>query len=222
VGLRRIPGEGRDLYHRLSEQPKLQHIFYNFMSSWSEMAQRHLVNRLDLTGVSTMLDCGGGDGINAIELARANPHLRVTIMEIEETVPIAKEKVAAANLSDRITVLAADMFDGDFPTGFDCVLFAHQLVIWTLEENTQLLAKAHRALNRGGKAVIFNSISNDQGDGPFLAAMCSAYFASLPAEGGMIYSWKQYEQCLSDAGFAHVERIDCPGWTPHGLIVATK
>lgn len=221
VGLRRIPGEGRDLYHRLSEHPVLQRVFYDFMSSWSEMAKRHLVDRLDLTGVSTLLDCGGGDGINAIELVRANPDLRVTILEIEETVPIAKEKVAAANLSDRITVVAGDMFADDFPTGFDCVLFAHQLVIWTLEENTQLLRKARHALNKDGKVVIFNSISNDQGNGPFLAAMCSAYFASLPAKGGMIYSWKQYEQCLEEAGFGGVERIECPGWTPHGMIVAS-
>lgn len=221
VGLQRIPGEGRDLYHRLSEHPKLQQVFYDFMSSWSEMAKRHLVDRLDLTGVSTLLDCGGGDGINAIELARANPQLRVTILEIEETVPIAKEKIEAANLSDRITVVSGDMFAGDFPAGFDCVLFAHQLVIWTLEENTELLRKARRALNPGGRAVIFNSISNDAGDGPFLAAMCSAYFASVPAEGGMIYSWKQYEQCLADAGFGAVERIECPGWTPHGMLVAS-
>jgi ubiquinone/menaquinone biosynthesis C-methylase UbiE len=222
VGLRRIPGEGRDLYHRLSEHPQLRRVFYDFMSSWSELAKRHLVERLDLSGVSALLDCGGGDGINAIELARANAHLRVTILEIEDTVPIAKEKVAAAGLSDRITVVAGDMFAGAFPTGFDCVLFAHQLVIWTLEENTQLLRKAHEALNDGGKVVIFNSISNDEGDGPFLAAMCSAYFASLPAEGGMIYSWQQYEKCLEDAGFGLVERIECPGWTPHGLIVAAK
>ena len=80
------------------------------------------------------------------------------------------------------------MFVDPFPTGMDCVLFAHQLVIWTPEQNTALFAgKAHAALDPGGRVVIFNSMSNDEGDGPLVAALDSVYFAALPAEGGMIY-----------------------------------
>ena len=70
--------------------------------------------------------------------------------------------------------------------------------------------------------VIFNSMSNDAGDGPVVAALDSVYFAALPAEGGMIYSWEQHEQCLRAAGFRDIERTACPGWTPHGILVATK
>jgi hypothetical protein len=38
----------------------------------------------------------------------------------------------------------------------------------------------------------------------------------------MIYSWQQYEDCLHEAGFNTVERIPCPGWTPHGILIGTK
>lgn len=222
VGLRRVRGTGRDLYHRLQENPHLERVFYRYMRSWSELANDQLVAKLDLSGTTRLLDCGGGDAVNAIALAEANPQLNVTVFEIAATSDIARRKIAEADLSDRVSVIAGDMFADPFPTGFDCVMFAHQLVIWTLEENTALLRKAYDALPEGGRVVIFNSMSNDNGDGPVVAALDSVYFAALPAEGGMIYSWEQHEQCLRAAGFRDVRRIACEGWTPHGIIVAAK
>ncbi|RSM78004.1 methyltransferase [Kibdelosporangium aridum] len=222
VGLRRIPGTGRDLYHRLTENPHLESVFYRYMRSWSELANQHLVEHLDLGNTKKLLDCGGGDAVNAIALAEANPALDVTVFEIPATKPITEKEIALAGHSDRISVIAGDMFADPFPAGFDCVMFAHQLVIWTLDENTQLLRKAYDALPEGGRVVIFNSMSNDEGDGPVVAALDSVYFAALPAEGGMIYSWAQHERCLRDAGFTSFERISFPTWTPHGVIIATK
>jgi uncharacterized protein YbdZ (MbtH family)/ubiquinone/menaquinone biosynthesis C-methylase UbiE len=222
VGLRRIRGTGRDLYHRLSENPGLESVFYRYMRSWSELANRHLVDQLDLSKTSKLLDCGGGDAVNSIALAEANPHLSATIFEIPASAPITQKKIAEAGLLDRVDVIAGDMFADDFPTGYDCILFAHQLVIWTIEENTDLLRKAYAALPEGGRVVVFNSMSNDKGDGPVVAALDSVYFASIPAEGGMIYTWQQHEKALRDAGFHGIERIECPGWTPHGIIIANK
>lgn len=222
VGIRRVRGRGRDLYHRLSENPELEQVFYRYMRSWSELANEHLVAELDLTGARRLLDCGGGDAVNAVALAEANPLLDVTVFEIPASKTIAEAKIAEAGLEDRVAVLPGDMFADDFPSGFEVVLFAHQLVIWTLAENTMLLRKAYEALNDGGRVVIFNSMSNDAGDGPVVAALDSVYFAALPAEGGMIYSWAQHEECLRAAGFRDPKRLECPGWTPHGIIVATK
>ncbi|WP_327370481.1 methyltransferase [Streptomyces sp. NBC_01217] len=222
VGLRRVRGTGRDLYHRLSENPHMEAVFYRYMRSWSELANRHLVDALDLGDARALLDCGGGDAVNSIALAAANSHLRATVFEIPESSVITQKKIAEAGLAERVDVIAGDMFADPFPGGHDVILFAHQLVIWTLEENTRLLAKAYEALPEGGKLVIFNSMSNDEGDGPVVAALDSVYFAAIPAEGGMIYSWKQHEECLQKAGFGEFERIDVPGWTPHGIIIATK
>ncbi|NGY63167.1 methyltransferase domain-containing protein [Lentzea sp. NEAU-D13] len=222
VGLRRVRGSGRDLYHRFAENPHMEQVFYRYMKSWSELANRHLVAELDLSGTTKLLDCGGGDAVNAIELAAANPELHVTVFEIPASKAIAEKKIAEAGLSDRVSVLDGDMFADPFPEGFECVLFAHQFVIWTPEENTALLRKAYDVLPEGGRVVIFNSMSNDEGDGPVMAALDSVYFASIPSEGGMIYPWSTHEKSLRDAGFRSVQRIDCAGWTPHGIIIGTK
>ncbi|WP_066927775.1 methyltransferase [Streptomyces sp. NBRC 110611] len=222
VGLRRIPGDEPGLYRRLARNPHLEEVFYRYMRSWSQLANAHLVRRLDLSHARTLLDCGGGDAVNAIALAEANPHLRVTVLDIPAAVPMAEESVRRAGLSDRITVRGHDLFTDPFPTGFDCVLFAHQLVIWTPEENTELLRKAHTALEPGGRVVVFNSMSDDTGDGPLIAALDSVYFACLPAEGGMIYPWSRHEASLGAAGFVDLRRIPLPTWTPHGILIGSK
>lgn len=222
VGLKRFPGEGCDLYHRLHQNPQLESIFYRYMRSWSELANKDLVANIDLSCTHKLLDAGGGDAVNALALAKHNPNLHVTVLDIEQSIHVTQRKINDSGLSNRVNALALDILHESFPVGYDCILFAHQLVIWTLEENTHMLRKAYDALPEGGRVIIFNSMSNDEGDGPLIAALDSVYFACLPAEGGMIYSWEQYERCLAEAGFKNAQRIIVPGWTPHGIIVAHK
>jgi L-tyrosine C(3)-methyltransferase len=222
VGLCRVPGSGRDLYRRLAENPHLQKVFYRYMHSWSRLSNPLLFRNLDLTTAHKVLDVGGGDGVNAIGMVKAFPHLEVTVLELPGGATIARRKVIEAGLSDRIKIVEQDIFQGNFPEGYDCVLFSHLLVIWVPEENIALLKSAYQALKPGGCVAVFSSISNDEGSGPLMAALDSVYFASIPAEGGMIYAWHQYEEWLRIAGFQDYERVACGTWTPHGLIRAYK
>ncbi|WET81653.1 methyltransferase [Amycolatopsis sp. QT-25] len=222
VGLRRIRGVGRDLYQRLAENPPLERTFYRYMRSWSEWSQPLLLEAVDFGEVGTLLDVGGGDAVNAIALARAYPRMNITVLEIPATESIARQRIRDSGLDDRITVRAGDMFADPFPGDMDCVLFAHQLVIWNAEQNVRLLRNAHQALRPDGRVVIFSSMSGDAGDGPLMAALDSVYFAALPAEGGMIYSWSQYRQWLATAGFGEAATASGDRWTPHGLLVAGK
>lgn len=222
VGLRQFPGKGQDLYHRFIEHPEIEQVFYNYMGSWSRLANPLLINGVDFSKFQNVLDVSGGDATNAVALAKAYPNLNINLLEIPASCPIAQKRIDENGLTDRIHVRGVDIFVDDFPGEQDCVMFIHILVIWTLEENTFLLRKAYEALKPGGSLIIFNSISSDEEDGPVMSALDSAYFVSLPATGGMIYNWNDHEQCLRNAGFSQIERIECKSWTPHGIIVATK
>ncbi|GAA2479091.1 C-20 methyltransferase BchU [Actinocorallia cavernae] len=222
VGLRRIKGTGTDLYHRLSEDPGLEQLFYRCMRSWSRLSNPVLVERTDLTGVRRVLDVGGGDGVNAIALARANPGVEFTVLDLPGTVEIARRKIDEHGLAGRISVRAADIFADPYPPGHDCVLLANQLVIWSPQENVRLLRKAHAALPDGGRVLVFNAMSDDSGDGPLYAALDNVYFATLPAASSTIYRWGQYEEWFAEAGFVKPERLPGGRWTPHGVISAVK
>ncbi|MFI9103073.1 methyltransferase [Streptomyces fildesensis] len=222
IGLRRVKGTGTDLYHRLSADPDLEQLFYRCMRSWSRLSNPVLIEKADLTGVRRVLDVGGGDGVNAIALAQANPGVEFTVLDLPGTVEIARRKVAEHGLSDRISVRAADIFADAYPGGHDCVLFANQLVIWSPEQNVRLLGKAYAALPDGGRVLVFNAMSDDSGDGPLYAALDNVYFATLPAASSTIYRWGQYEEWFAAAGFAKAERLPGGRWTPHGVISAVK
>lgn len=222
VGLRRVPGQGPDLYHRYAEDPKLQEVFYNYMGSWSELSNPLLVDNVDFSNVRRILDIGGGDATNAIAVAKANPHLHVTLLDLPDNSEVARRKIAENGLADRIDIYEADMFQDEFPTGYDCLMFVHQLVIWPTETNAKLIQRAYDALTPGGKIIIFSSMSNDTEDGPVFAALDTVYFLCTPAEGGMIYPWKDYEHAMQRAGFKNFQRFAAQSWTPHGVIVGTK
>jgi SAM-dependent methyltransferase len=222
VGLQQFKGQGPDLYNRLHEDPGLDQVFYNFMGSWSKLVTPLWLEKIDFSGFHNVVDVGGGDATNSIALAQAFPNLKITLLDIPNSCKIAQRHIDQQQLSNRIQVMGADIFVDEFPQDQDCFLFIHVLVIWSLEKNTTLLRRAYEALKPGGSVVLFNMMTSDEEDGPLMAAMDSSYFVSIPHEGGMIYSWKDHEQCLRNAGFTQMQRIYCNFWAPSGIIVATK
>ncbi|MEM9150179.1 MAG: methyltransferase [Cyanobacteria bacterium P01_F01_bin.3] len=220
VGLRHFPGEGNDLYHRLAYNPDLEQVFHDAMSSLSRSANSVLCDQADFTGVNHLVDAGGGNGENAIALARANPHLRITIFDAPTVCELAEKNAAEAGLSDRVKTHPGDFFVDDFPDDIDAIIFAHMLTIWSLPRNTELLKRCRDALPIGGQLFIFNMMANDNDVGPVAATLGSPYFLTIATGEGMLYSWRDYEKCLADAGFAQTNRHELP--RNHGLLVGLK
>ncbi|MBB6120577.1 methyltransferase [Nocardiopsis algeriensis] len=221
-GLKHLPGTGNDLYTRLEQSPELENLFFRGMHSWSELSNPVLLDQVDYRDTATVLDVGGGDAVNAIALARSHPHLRVTVFDLEGAIEVARDNIRAAGLSDRIDVVVGDMFSDPLPSGADLVLFAHQFVIWSPEQNRELLKKAHDTLRPGGRVAVFNAFADDDGRGPLYAALDSVYFATLPTEEATIYRWCEHEAWLKETGFVDIMRIRSNGWTPHGVIEGRK
>lgn len=222
VGLRRFPGQGNDLYHRLSSDPQLEQLFYRCMRSWSRLSNPVLTAKADLSDVTRVLDVGGGDAVNAIALAARNPRVQFTVLDLPGAAAIARRKIADHDLTTRITIYEADIFTDPYPPEHDCILFANQLLIWSPDENQRLLTKAYNALPDGGRVLVFSSMSNTTRDGPLYCALDNVYFSTLTAPASRIYRWDEYKGWLTKAGFSQVQFLPGETWTPHGVISATK
>jgi precorrin-6B methylase 2 len=222
VGLRHFPGNTGDLYGRLSNTPGLEELFYRGMDSWSRISNPVLLEGVDYSRTCRILDIGGGGALNAIALATAHPHLRITVLDRPSALELAENNIARHGLTDRIDTLAADIFDDEYPPGYDCHLFAHQLVIWSPEQNKKLLRKAIRTVTDNGRVLIFNAFTNDDGAGPLYTALDGVYFATLPFESSTIYTWHDYESWLDECGYAGYRRRTIDTWTPHGVVEAYK
>jgi L-tyrosine C(3)-methyltransferase len=222
TGLRWFAGSEPDLYRRLAHTPELQEVFYRCMDSWSRVGNAILTGSDWFEGCSHVLDLGGGGGGNALALARAHPGVRITLLDLESVVMLARERITAAGLGARIHAVAGDLFTAPYPDGCDCVLLANQIVIWSPEQNLRLIRRAFRALPEGGRLVVFNEFADDSLDGPLYAALDNVYFATLPTAHSRIYPAADCVGWAREAGFAEAAFFPGRGWTPHGAVVAVK
>ena len=220
AGLRHFQGQGETLYARISGNPALERVFHDAMSAISNAANEMLAERMDLSDVRHLVDAGGGDGTNAIRLARQHPRLRVTIFDSPTVCRLAEQNIQRAGLSDRVAVFPGDLFHDPFPPDVDCVLFAHMMTIWSLETDIGLLRRAHEALSPTGRVVIFNMMGWDDERGPISTALGSVYFLAIATGEGRLHSWREYEACLAAAGFGHKERMELP--RDHGILIGRK
>lgn len=220
VGLKEFKGDEPTIYQRLAHYPELERIFQDAMQELSVHANQPLARFVDFSTVRHVVDVGGGDGTNLIQLLGEWPHLRGTVFDWPSVCDIARKNIQDAGLQDRIDTYPGDCFGDPFPHGADCFLFAHFFTIWSPERDSQLLTKAYAALPSGGKVIIFNMMQRDDETGPLSAAVGSPYFLTLATGHGMLYSWNEYESWMKKAGFTGVKRYVLP--RDHGAILATK
>ena len=221
-GLQMFPGEGETIYERLSFDENLRSIFFKYMQMYSKFAAELLLDKVDFTGRRQILDVGGGGGAVAAAIASRYLESQIKIIDKDFVSEIATSYLSKRHLGNRVTFEARDIFESEFPAGYDDVLFVHQLVIWGEKENRTLLSKAHDCLNTGGRVIIFNSMSNDDRTGPLMAGLDTVYFQAIATGQGQIYPYRAYEEWLADVGFSAIKRIPCDSWTPHGIVLAEK
>lgn len=221
VGLARFPGPGKTLYERLTAHPALEKVFETAMSGLSRQANKDLLGAVDFSRYRHLVDAGGGDGTNAIAIARAHPRLRLTVFESPSICRMVKRNVAAARLAGRVGAWPGDLFKTAFPPGVDAVLFAHIFSIWSPERGIRLLQRAHAALPSGGEVLVFNTMALGEESNCLLTALGSPYFQAIATGQGMVYPRTEYERWLKTAGFSLQNRV-IPLPFEHGVLVGRK
>ncbi|MCC7402867.1 MAG: methyltransferase domain-containing protein [Bdellovibrionales bacterium] len=219
-GLKELSGNEPTLYQRLAHHPDLEGVFQQAMQELSNHANRELAEHLDLKSVHHLVDVGGGDATNAIALAKRWPHLQVSVFDSPSVSLIAEQNVRQQGFEAQVKITPGDCFGDPFPSSADALLFCHFFTIWGEQRDRQLLAKCYASLPKGGRVIIFNMMQRNDERGPLSAAIGSPYFLSIATGAGMLYTWKEYQQWMREAGFARTETLRLP--RDHGVIIGIK
>jgi len=206
AGLEVFPGPGKTLYERLVGYPELEGVFHRWMSNLSSQGLPPAV--METLGRAThVLDAGGGDGTNAVLLARAHPHLKVTVLDLPSVCERARARVAAEGLADRIFAEPCNIQADPFPRGCDAVLFSRIFNIYGEAQNQAFVQKSADALPEGGQLVVIPAMVCEEDEtGPLSAAFLTLYFACLATGEGRVYPTSSYEGWFQHAGFS---TLDC-------------
>lgn len=190
-----------------------------FMNAHSQASARGVAQLPLFADVRSLLDVGGGSGIFAIQLARAWPHLRATVMEIESVCAAADSYIAAAGIGDRVGTLAVNMFTQDWPQGHDALFFSNVFHDWS-EPTCRLLAeKAFAALPAGGRILLHEMLLDDDHCGPLATTAFSVLM--LLGTRGRQYSLPELRIVLEGAGFVDIE-AQATGGGYYSLVSARK
>jgi SAM-dependent methyltransferase len=170
-----------------------------------------LAKRLDLAQSTAVLDVAGGSGIYACAIVARHPHLRAAVMEKPPVDRIARECIAKQGCSEKVEVIAGDIFKNDWPRGFDVHLISNVLHDWDEPAVLELLCKSHAALPPGGLLVIHDAFINAEKTGPLHVAEYSALLMQITE--GKCYSTGEYRSYLGQTGFE---------WRTHEDTVAAR
>jgi len=173
-----------------------------FMHSHSLAAATGMAQRLDLDGVSSLLDVGGGSGCFAITLAQRNPKLHCTVMDLPAMCEVAQGYIAAAGMAGRVGVHPANMFRDSWPRGHDALLFSNIFHDWGPETNEKLAAAAYAVLPPGGSILAHEMLLDDTGDSPRTTAAFSTLM--LANTRGRQFTFLQLKSLFEGAGFVDV------------------
>jgi SAM-dependent methyltransferase len=176
-----------------------------------------LVDTYDFSVHSRILDVGGGTGSFLVAALDRHPALSGTLVEIEPTLSVAHERIAAGPHADRIEVIGADALVDPLPDGHDALLVVNLAHLFSPEHNRQLFRRLRQVAQPEARLLLVDFWTDPSHTDPPFAALMAGEFLLFSDEGD-VYSEAEVREWLADSGWTPVERRPLAG--PQSLIIA--
>ncbi len=181
--------------------------------------------QINLRGVDSLLDLGGGPGTYALAFLKRNRALRATVCDRAPALKVAKEIAATVPHGRRLSYLPLDFVSRAIPGRYDVIWFSNVLHIYSPEENRRLFRKMAAALAPGGRLLIQDAFLHDANGLHPQEASLFAVTMLLFTDRGNTYSVRDTAAWLTRAGFGRVRTLRMKRKTEDwdgGILEATK
>lgn len=199
--------------------PEWLEAFIEAMHSGAVMRAPFVVGKIDLAGVSQVLDLGGGSGAWSMAFARAKDDLKATVFDLPNVVPLTQKYIEQAGFSDRICTVPGNFYEDDLGSGFDLAFMSAIIHVNSFDQNRELVNKVSSALNQGGRIVILDFIMEDNRIEPRFGTFFALQMLTI-MPGGDTYTESEIKSWMEEAGILFAERIDLGRGS--GLMIGTK
>lgn len=206
---------GTPMFEELYGDPARLEQFLGAMSGVSSGPFHELAERVDFSRYHTLCDVGGAAGQLCLIVANRHPHLQCTSFDLPVVAPIAEKAIAAAGLSDRITVASGDFFADPLPRA-DVITMGMILHDWNLERKQRLIEAAYDALPDGGALMVVEHLIDDARRENVVALMMSL---NMLVEFGDAFDFtgRDFAGWCRQAGFRDVEILPLTGHRSVGI-----
>lgn len=192
---------GKPFFEWVNESLHRAELQNSAMSGASRAARGDLLDNYQLPAGGTVADIGGADGTTLAELLATRPERRGIVFDLPNVVAGATQTLAAAGLSDRITVVGGDFFDSVPPA--DVYVMSVVLHDWDNSSAARILGNTAKAARPGARLVLIEMVM-PEGDGPHFTKMVD--LTMLAMVGGRERTETEWRQLLGGSGFS-LDRI---------------
>jgi hypothetical protein len=152
---------GRPMFEELYADPARLEQFMLAMSGVSQGNFTAFAEKFDFSPYKTMADIGGATGQLSCIVAGRHPHLACRSYDLPVVKPIAERCVRERGMAARVQADIIDFFRDELPKA-DLITMGMILHDWNLEKKKMLIAKAYRALPKGGALVAIENLIDDE------------------------------------------------------------
>ncbi|MEV5971572.1 methyltransferase [Streptomyces sp. NPDC051921] len=187
----------REFFTYLNEDaPESAHVFNRAMTTSSRQSAEDVAELLDLRGVSSVADIGGGQGHVLVSLLDKHPGLHGTLLDLPGVAGNADPRLrAGGSLASRARVVAGDCRE-DIPVEAD-VYIIKNILEWDDDSTRRTLANIRRAARPGARVVVIENLVDDTPSMRFTTAMDLLLLLNV---GGAKHTRQSMVDRLTDAG----------------------
>jgi hypothetical protein len=156
-----IKHSGRSMFDELYADPARLEQFISAMVGFSAVNFAALAEKFDFSPYRTLADIGGASGQLSCLVASRHPHLSCRSCDLPVVKPIAERYIRKHGLSDRVEAGVIDFLHDEFLRA-DVITMGMILHDWNLDRKKMLIAKAYRALPKGGALIAIENIIDDE------------------------------------------------------------
>jgi hypothetical protein len=149
---------GEDVWSYREQRPELNAVFNQNMAALTSVIADAVTSAYDFSGMSTVVDVGGGEGVLLASVLQRHPHLTGIVFDQEHVVARAPW---SAELASRWTAVGGDFF-AEVPPA-DAYLLKWILHDWPDDRCVDILRVCRRGLEPGGVVLVIERLLDRPG-----------------------------------------------------------
>jgi ubiquinone/menaquinone biosynthesis C-methylase UbiE len=176
-------------------------LFNEAMVSLTRVQIPALLAAYDFSGISTLMDVGGGVGELIGAILRKYSSMHGIVFDLPHCEEDARKNVAALGVADRCKFMAGSFFEA-IPAGADAIIMKSIIHDWSDERCVRILQNCHRSMKPGARLLVLDRIISEKPESTadHLSAVLSD-LNMLRGPGGCERTENEHRELLVKGGF---------------------
>ena len=185
----------------MGRAPDIVDKFNAAMTELTRLVTPDILRSFDFSGISHLMDVGGGSGELLGAIAQQNRKLRGTVFDLPRCAEAASKHLQQIGISDRVAFVAGDFFEA-VPAIADAIILKSVIHDWNDARSISILRNCREALPSNGKLLLVERLMPET---PAATDEDKAHALSdlnmLRGPGGLERTKGQYRELLEQSGF---------------------